>query len=161
MKWTLAASSHNQEIYELWNENERLLTLDFHPFTSSARIEHAGEKRVFMIRKEGFLRNKTVLRNEYGIRIGSLNHEKLNVTQGQIELNDEKFSYVIKPDPLPELTIYRDNIDNPFVVCGLNSTAESHYAGQAMSFSQYFLLMSLCWYMILPAITQEEKVYAL
>ena len=57
MKWQLALSSEQQEVYELWHNDKKLLQLDFHPFTNSARIQYADEKRVFLIRKEGFLRN--------------------------------------------------------------------------------------------------------
>jgi len=64
MKWQIASSTAKQEIYELWHKEKRLLTLEFHPATNSARIEYAGEKRVFLVRKEGFLKNKTVLCNE-------------------------------------------------------------------------------------------------
>ena len=111
MKWQIASSTEKQEIYELWNNDRKLLTLDFHPFTNSARIEYADEKRVFLIRKEGFLRNKTVLRNEYGVRLGQLGYEKSNSSEGTIELNDEKFYYTIHNNPMAELAIYRDNKD--------------------------------------------------
>jgi hypothetical protein len=105
--------------YELWHNEKKLLTLFVHPFTNSARIEYAAEKRVFMIRKEGFLRNKTVLRNEYGVRMGQLGHDKSNASEGQIELDGEKFFYIIHNHPVPELVIYHDTKDKPFVICGL------------------------------------------
>ena len=61
MKWEITLSTSKQEVYELWHNEKKALTLEFHPFTNSARIEYADEKRVFMIRKEGFLRNKKTL----------------------------------------------------------------------------------------------------
>jgi len=44
MKWEIASTSATQEIYELWHNEKKLLTLDFHPATNSARIKYAGEK---------------------------------------------------------------------------------------------------------------------
>ena len=102
MKWEIASSSPTQEIYELWQDEKKLLTLDFHPTTNSTRIKYAGEKRVFLIRKEGFLKNKTVLCNEYGIRLGYLVNDN---KETYVELNNEKFFYMIQDTPKPELII--------------------------------------------------------
>ena len=49
MKWEITNTSDGHEIYELRHRENKLLTLDFHPFTNSARIEYAAEKRVFLI----------------------------------------------------------------------------------------------------------------
>jgi len=164
MKWLLASTSAKQEIYELWHNDKKLLTLDYHPFTNSARIEYGDEKRVFLIRKEGFLRNKTVLRNEYGMRIGELGHEKSNFNEGYIDLNEERFSYAINNNPLAELTIYRDNKDKPFVVCGLKAdngnTSVQFNKVNDLTPSQQFMLMSLCWYMFLPVAKENSVEYA-
>src|SRR5437667_151394 len=92
MKWQIAKSTLKQEIYELWNKEKKLLTLEFHSATNSARIEYAHEKRVFLIRKEGFLRSKIVLCNEYGIRLGHLVQDN---KESYIELNNERFSFDI------------------------------------------------------------------
>lgn len=165
MKWEVTSASAKQEIYTLWHNDKKLLTLDFHPFTNSARIEYADEKRVFLIRKEGFLRNKTVLRNEYGVRIGQLGYEKSNSSEGTIELNDEKFNYTIHNNPMAELVIYQDNKDKPFVVCGLKAdsgnTSVKFSKENQLSPSQHFLLMALCWYMFLPVAKENTVEYAL
>ena len=164
MKWEMATDTENQQIYELWHKDKKLLTVDFHPFTNSARIEYAAEKRVFMIRKEGFRRNKTVLRNEYGVRIGQLGYERSSAVEGTIELNDEKFSYTIQNNPLAEVIIYRDTPDKPFVVCGLRSdngnTSIKYGKEGPLKASEHFLLMALCWYMFLPVAQESKLEYA-
>ena len=163
MRWEIAAAASNQERYELWHEEKKLLTLDFHPFTNSARIEYADEKRVFLIRKEGFLRNKTVLRNEYGMRIGQLGHEKSNAAEGTIELNDEKFFYTIQNDPTAGLVIYKETKDRPFVTCGLKpgngNTSVQFTKENKLSPTQHFLLMAVCWYMFLPVAKENAVEY--
>jgi hypothetical protein len=163
MKWEIAVSTPNKEVYELWHKDKKLLSIDFHPFTNSARIEYAAEKRVFLIRKEGFLRNKTVLCNEYGVRLGQMLFEnKENI----IELNKERFTYSIQNNPSPELIIYKESKDRPLVVCGLNihnnDLGSSHAKkDRALPASvQSSLLLALCWYMFLPVAKETALEYA-
>jgi hypothetical protein len=162
MKWEIASSTGTQEIYELWHHEKKLLTLDFHPATNSARIKYAGEKRVFLIRKEGFLRSKTVLCNEYGIRLGHLVHEN---KENFVELNHEKFFYTIHDNPTTELIIYKESIDNPLVICGLNVnnssapvriTKEKNLPVNSHS----SLILALCWYMFQPVAEETRLEYA-
>ena len=162
MKWEVAATSAKQEIYELWHNEKKLLTLDFHPFTNSARIEYADEKRVFLIRKEGFLRNKTVLCNEYGVRLGQLVHEN---KENFIELNNEKFFYTIHNNPLTELVIYKESMEFPLVVCGLNvnkgNASVSIKKDKSLPNNLHSsLLLALCWYMFLPVAKENTIEYA-
>ncbi len=165
MKWVVASSSAKQEIYELWDEDKKLLTLDFHPFTNMARIESADEKRVFLIRKEGFLRNKIVLRNEYGMKMGHLGYEKGLSNEGFVDLDNEHFTYRIDNNPIAELKIFRDSKEEPLVVCKLkpkNGNASVHFnKGGELSASEHMLLMSLCWYMFLPIAKENTLEYAL
>src|SRR5689334_23133995 len=53
MRWENASSTSNNDIYHLWQNDKKVLTLTLHPFSNTARVECAGEKRVFLIRKEG------------------------------------------------------------------------------------------------------------
>ncbi|MBK5271354.1 MAG: hypothetical protein JJE22_10105, partial [Bacteroidia bacterium] len=152
MRWQMVLSTRKQEVYELWNKEKKLLSLDFHPATNSARIDHADEKRVFLIRREGFLKNKTVLCNEYGIRLGQLLHEN---KENFIELNHDRFFYAIKDQPKNEVIIYKESIEHPLVVCELNITnantsikfdTEKVQPINALS----SLLLALSWYILLP-----------
>ena len=92
MKWETVTSSIGQTVYTLWNNGRKLSTLVFNSSSNAARIEYANERRVFLIRDEGFLKNKTVLRNEYGIRIGHTGSEH---NEKYIELNDERYFYSV------------------------------------------------------------------
>ena len=89
MRWETISASTSNEVYQLLQDDKRLLTLTLHPFSKTARLDCETEKRVFQIRKEGFLRNRTVLRNEYGVKIGELGQENKELF---IEVNNEKFS---------------------------------------------------------------------
>jgi hypothetical protein len=152
MKWQIAKSTIRQEIYELWNKEKKLLTLEFHPATNSARIEYANEKRVFLIRKEGFLKNKTVLCNEYGIRLGYLVHDN---KENYIELNNERFFFDINKSLKPGLNIYKESADHPLVVCELDMKDNTPPVNLYSS-----LLLALCWYMFLPVPGRQTAEYA-
>ena len=154
MRWeSVATSNSNNETYHLYKDDKKILTLILNPFSNTARIECEKQKRVFLIRKEGFRRNKTVLRNEYGIKIGQLGHEN---NEQFIDVNDERFFYTTHKNPLPELVLYKESIDQPFVTCGFNvneggSGVQFEKDKQLSGTSHPGLLMALCWYMFLPA----------
>lgn len=164
MKWKKITSTSDNEVYHLYGNDKKLLTLTLHPFSQSARLECDKEKRVFQIRKEGFLRNKTILRNEYGIKIGEIGQD--NHVQF-IELNDERFFYEIGNNPAAALTLYKDSIEQPFAVCGINTDApvKSNNEFSILSKNKIAanvhagLLMALCWYMYLPV--AKDKMAAL
>lgn len=159
MRWESITSSSNNEIYHLYKDDKKLLTLILNPFSNSARVECEKQKRVFLIRKEGFRRNKTVLRNEYGIKIGELGQEN---KENFIDVNEERFFYTTHNNPMAELVLYKDSKDKPFVTCGLSAkggSAAVHFTKdkQLSGTSNPGLLMALCWYMFLP-VTKENAV---
>ncbi|MBI3138946.1 MAG: hypothetical protein HYZ15_10205 [Sphingobacteriales bacterium] len=159
MRWEPVSSTPDQEVYHLYKDDKKILSLTLHPFSQSARVETESEKRVFQIRKEGFLRNKTVLRSEYGIKIGELGHEN---GQHFIDINEERYFYAIKDNPLAELLIYKEQKELPLITCGLSTEKGSpeilFKKGHTLAnTSQPGLLMALCWYMFLP-VTRETLV---
>ncbi len=159
MRWQSVSSASNNEVYHLYKDDKKILSLTLNPFSNTARVECDKQKRVFLIRKEGFLRNKTVLRNEYGIKIGELGHEN---KENFIDVNEERFYYTTHNNPLAQLVLYKDSKDKPFVTCGLSTiegTAAVHFTKdkQLSDTSHPGLLMALCWYMFLP-VTKENVV---
>lgn len=162
MKWKKVLTSASQEIYELWNNDKKQITLEFHPSTNSARIEHEAEKRVFLIRKEGFRRNKTVLCNEYGVRLGYLINEN---KESFIQLRNDRYSYTIENNPGSELVIYNESSHEPLVICGLdlgdeniklNLQREKAVPVNALS----GMLLSLGWFMLQPVVNEKILEYA-
>jgi hypothetical protein len=172
MRWETVNSNNNHEIYHLYKNDKKILSLSINPFSNSARVECEKQKRVFLIRKEGFRRNKTVLRNEYGIKIGELGQEnKVNF----IDVNDERFFYSIENNPQAELVLYKETKEKPFVTCGLSTKKFSNndpigMENAAVKFSKDKilsetahpgLLMALCWYMFLPVAKENVAEFVL
>ncbi len=162
MKWENVLSNEQQEVFELCEDGKKLLTLEFHPFTNSARIKYADEKRVFQIRKEGFLRNKTVVRDEYGMRIGQVGSHRSGASGGTLELNDEKFFYTTTLHPASQLVLYKESPDKPFVACsmepGNGKTSIAFNRNNKAATSAQFLVMALCWYMFLPVAKETGQL---
>lgn len=153
MRWEPVSANSSNEIYHLWHNDKKLLTLTLHPFSNSARIEGTEEKRVMLIRKEGFLRNKTILRNEYGVKIGELGKEN---GSRFIDLNDERFYYDISSGEKPELVLYKNNPGEPTIKCGLGNSGPSllFENDREQSTSESGLLMALCWYIFHPVASE-------
>ncbi len=159
MRWESAGSNSNNEIYHLYKDDKKLLTLTLNPFSNTARVDCEKQKRVFVIRKEGFRHHKTVIRNEYGVKIGELGQENKETF---IDINEEKFYYTSHNNPLPELVLYKDSKDKPIVTCSLStmegSTGVHFTKDQKLAGTSHpGLLMALSWYMFLP-VTKENMV---
>ncbi len=159
MRWETVTSSIGHTVYTLWNNGRKLTTLVFNATSNAARIEYANEKRVVLIRDEGFLKNKTVLRNEYGIRIGHTGSEH---NENYIVLNDERYFYSVDHDKKPALRIYKDSKDQPLAVCELNiHEGLLSRAGSKISIAQktlYSLLIGLCWHLFNPTTEISQKI---
>src|ERR1700746_2691025 len=108
MKWLSITTRVQEKIYELWNSKEKLLTLAYHPASGTLRLSSDDEKRVFLIGREGFLRRRTVLRNEYGIRVGQLTYDNNQDNQGLIDVYEEDFNYILENVSDPKVSIYRN-----------------------------------------------------
>ncbi len=152
MKWENVTSTIGHKAYALWNNGRKLVTLVFNPSSNAARIEYNDEKRVFLIRDEGFLKNKTVVRNEYGVRIG---HSGSENNAHFIVVNDERFFYSVDDNNETAVTVYKDSKDKPLAVFGLDidKTDVSVKTGKNRSIkdkAHYSLLMAICWYLFRP-----------
>lgn len=162
MRWEADKSTPEHEVYHLFNGDKKELTLIYNPFSNSARIECNREKRVFQLRKEGFRRNKKVIRNEYGVKIGEFGQEN---GEPYIIVNEERFFYSTDNNPLARLVLYRDSKENALVSCSLqvkNGNADVKFRNEQElpDGSHPGLLMALCWYMFLPVAKENVVEFA-
>ncbi len=162
MRWEAVKSTPEHEVYHLFNGEKKELTLVFNPFSNSVRIECEREKRVFQLRREGFRRNRKVIRNEYGIKIGEFGQEN---GESFIIVNEERFFYSTRNNPLAELVLYQESKENPLVSCKLqvtngNTGVKFRKEQELPDGSHPGLLMALCWYMFLPVAKENTVEYA-
>src|SRR5690242_17819934 len=141
MKWLSTHGDSGHKVYELWTSREKLATLTYHPASATVRISTDDEKRVFSVGREGFIRSRMVLRNEYGIRIGQLLHDGgPEDNQGNIEIAGEEFNYALKSGPAPEACLYKNN--DVLAACELPLISKD----LSENSDQDLLLLTLCWY---------------
>jgi hypothetical protein len=145
-------SKGTREEFELWDGDKKLLTLHYDQSIGSARVDYGDEKRALLINREGFRKNKTVLRNEYGYRIGKLVYEKWQSPEGLIDFNQEQFNYTINNGNNPELVIYRQNSLQALTTCSVtmaegksSKSFKEKYLFPSVAY--HSLLLTLCWYL--------------
>jgi hypothetical protein len=154
MRWKTILNTARKKVYELWHKDKYVLSLTYNDAAGTARIESSDEKRLFIIRKEGILKNKTVLINEYGFQVGKLGYEN---KENFIEFDGERFFYTIKNNGHAELIIYKVTPEQPLLVCDLsavpgNVNPITLKPGEALAKTSdvVSLLTSLCWLLFQP-----------
>jgi hypothetical protein len=114
-------------------------------------VEYGDEKRVYLLRKEGFLKNRLVFCNEYGIRLAHFGTEN---NENFIALNNQRYFYNLNNDQHPALTIYQQSKDEPLAVCTFDiAETQSAEWGKKSSITEVAyltLLMALCHYLFNP-----------
>ncbi|HYC39177.1 MAG TPA: hypothetical protein VEB63_01715 [Chitinophagaceae bacterium] len=119
MKWINDSCTSSHEVYHLFKSGKKVLTLSFNSASNSARIDMEREKRVLLLRKEGFLKKRTVIRSEYGIRIAELGRE----SKGEfIDINEQRYYYELRTGANPQLILYRDAGGTAVITCSLDTT---------------------------------------
>jgi len=157
MKWVkVKHASPAVQKYHLVDGTEKKLELKYTHPQQSIRISNEIGQRVFFVEKKGFWTNKTLFKNEYGVEAGKMTFEK-GFHAGSIEVDGNKYHYLIHDTPAPALVIY-DALSNPLLHCELNA---EYKQGQDLS----SLLLGLCWYLYpvvpgqtAPARKEEVKV---
>jgi hypothetical protein len=159
MKWISVNKENARNAYELWCNDKKLVALSFSPLTKIARIESASDKRLFFLEKRGFLQNKTIIRNEYGIKLGELSGEKNDGAEGMIEMDGKKYGYAFSQANDTAVTLFEQTIEEerkPFLRCNFSGVIDGATAIMKKSISFHdtkipYLLMALCWYLLKPS----------
>jgi len=158
MNWETVTSGIGHKVYALWSNGRKLLTLAFNSSSNFAKIEYGDEKRAFTIRYEGMFKNKMVMRNEYGIRLGQISAEN---KENFIDLNDERLFYTITGEKYPRVIIYKESPEKPLAVCALQlDNDKSILPSVKTSATQHSLLLALCWYLFSPVAKETIPEFA-
>jgi hypothetical protein len=163
LHWYAATPKNGIEPYELWNDNKLLLTLYFNQFSQTAKVVCEDSRRNFKIDKEGFFRNKTIIKNEYGIKIGELGSVNWFGQEGFIDLNGERFLYTTQNNPMAEVVMYKKNKHRPIISCGLvanNGNTEISFQKNKDPEKYSCILMALCWFLFMPVAKENVVEYA-
>ncbi len=153
--------ANSYEIYELWNGDEKVITLSYNTAMNTARLETRGSKRLFIIDHEGLRKSRTVFTNEYGVKIGEIISEKLHANEGFLEIDGERFYYSLRLHNTQELLIYKTSKLEPLLCCRFpaEETTDPFYKKSEQTLDDKFscILMALCW----PFCTETVQINAM
>ncbi len=158
MKWISVNKEKENNAFELWYNDKKLISLSVSPRTRIARIESGSDKRLFFFEKKGFLQSKTVIRNEYGIKLGELNGENKEAAEGIIQMDGKSYGYTFNSSNDAAVVLYEQTTEErkPFLRCSLSGVIDGAASLVKKSISLHdtkypYLLMALCWYLLKPS----------
>lgn len=142
-----------QEDFLLNEDDKTVLKLRYKNDRHVARVETEKERRVLIIEDEGLLRTRLVLKNEYGIPIGSLNYDNFSATHGTVDIEDTKYRFDVRHAEIPELHIYQRSRRNLIYSCQLSVADNSSKTALAS------LIIAVTWYLFLKGISKTHHVF--
>jgi len=149
-------NNSGQQDYILKEDNKTVLKLRYKQELHTARIETETERRVLMIEDEGLLKTRLILKNEYGVRIGSLSYDNFSDTHGSVEIENTKFRFLIQYNPKPALHIFKGSRRNEIYNCQLSfdDTNAKEIKSQPTAFT-----IALSWYLFLKGLIKGKPAF--
>ena len=135
-----------QQDYLLKEDDKTVLKLRYKNDLHTARVETEKERRVLIIDDEGLLKTKSVLKNEYGVRIGSLNYDNFSDSQGSVDIENIKYRFNVKNGETPELNIYKGSRRNLVYNC---KVAFDDIKSRIKGSQTASLIIAVSWYLFL------------
>ena len=145
-----------QQDYLLKEDDKTVLKLCYKNDLHTARVETEKERRVLIIDDEGLLKTKSVLKNEYGVRIGSLNYDNFSDSQGSVDIENIKYRFNVKNGETPELNIYKGSHRNLIYNCQLVSDDISSRIKGSQTAS---LIIAVSWYLFLKEASETSCLH--
>ena len=156
MKWISMKQASKNELYELWDNTKKILTLALNSDLNTARIEQQETKRMFMIERTGFLKSKTVLRNEYGVTVGLFGAEKGHAIEEFVDIDNERYYYTLSQNKNQELVIYKGDQQQEFITYHIGNPDAKVKSNTTAKGSKYvYVLMALCSFLFSPIAYSE------
>lgn len=146
-------SNPGQQDYLLTEDDKTVLKLRYKNDVHIARVETEKERRVLIIEDEGLLRTLLVLKNEYGIRIGSLIYDGFSATQGTVDIENIKYRFQVNQSATPELHIYKGSRKNRIYSCQLS--VENDKSKNALA----SLIIAVSWYLFLKGEARKDHAF--
>lgn len=142
-----------QQDYLLKEGDRTVLKLRYNNDRHIARVETEKEKRVLIIEEQGLLRTLLVLKNEYGVRIGSLHFDNFSATHGTVDVENTKYRFDLEQNGTPELHVYKRSRRNLIYSCQL--IIENNNSKTALA----SLIIAVTWYLFLKGEPQKHHAF--
>ena len=147
--------SPGQQDYLLKEGANTVLKLRYKKDLHTARVETETERRLLIINDEGLLKTRFVLKNEYGVPIGSLTYDNFSDTHGSVEIENLKYRFVITHVSATELKIYKGSRRNLIYTCQVSFDDNS--TGVKLQPSSFIIAVS--WYLFLKGTITASPVF--
>lgn len=161
MKWVSVNTEFSGEGYELWSGDKKLAGISYSSRTHIARVMSNIGKRLFFFEKKGFLAPKTIITNEYGIKMGMVEEDRSGSNKGHLELDGKKYCYVFNENNSGDLKIYDEAMKQDLLTCSFNTITKGLTKTRSLLDTKFpSLLLVLCWYAFQPhsAIASEAAI---
>lgn len=139
------------ELFEVSDGAEVALTYSVNPKLSCIRTNSQSDQRSFFIEHRGLIRNKVVLRNEYGHLIGRLRYSKGSYDSGILTIEQTNFNFRVEPGDEPRLVIFTEEAAKPILSCGFKEAGNQPKSSRVSSDLEY-LVFALGWYLFRPLV---------
>ena len=158
MKWVSVNTEFSGEGYELWSGDKKLAGISYSNRTHIARVMSNLGKRLFFFEKKGFLAPRTIITNEYGIKMGMVEEDRLRSNKGHLELDGKKYYYVFNENNSGDLKVYDEEMKHNLLTCSFNTITKGFAKTRSLLDTKFpSLLLVLCWYAFLPHSTMASE----
>ncbi|MEO5888620.1 MAG: hypothetical protein ABIQ31_00145 [Ferruginibacter sp.] len=159
MNWEVIDNERSSlKEYRLIENNDCKLVIKYNPRHQSARITSGNHHRLFFFESAGSLSGKTIFRNEYGMEIGNLVHDKFHSEEGSLVIDAKKYQYQLHKDTASELVIYENGLQKPVASCSIptnKSIIQNIFSEGTQAIDNNCYLLGLCWYLVLPLVKEN------
>ena len=149
-------SNSDHHDYLLKEDDKTVLKLRYKNDVHIARVETDKERRVLTIEDEGLLKTKLILKNEYGIPIGSLIYDNFSATHGVVDIENTKYRFDVRKTDSTELHIYKGSRKILIYTCKLLIEENSLKDIRAAIAS---LIISVSWYLFLQGVSKDHHAF--
>jgi hypothetical protein len=151
LQWNLTDIIEGKTTYQLTDIETVLMNLQFDGHADTVHLHLGENRRTFKIEKQGFLRSKLMIKNEYGVKVGGWTLDKNNMKSAEVELYEQKFICELTPTFTDQFTITStENKQSLFFRLPITERAysgiETHQLSR-ISAKQFSFIVALCWHL--------------
>jgi len=165
MNWTLLSNElalvHE---FHLAADGVDRMVIKINPLHQSVRLKAGSNRRLIFLDQTPAASGKFTLCDEYGMEIGNMLIDKWYNNRGSVTIDKVRYFFQQQnANNKTELVIYQNDIQHPMLTCQLPTNAEpSSFHEKATDADNHCMLLSLCWYLSLPAVAvNAEPVFAM
>ena len=138
--------------YQLKENDKTIVQVRHRRDMNTARVETIKGQRVLIIEKEGLIKRRVVIKNEYGVEIGQMAFDNWSDSQGVVQLDNIRYKFTLNASSSQELYIYKGSRKNLVYQCNL--AFEKGNQSQLKDHTSAFII-SIAWYLHLQPVMEK------